>query len=61
MTLRVKEQILRFDVSVGDALAVEVLDTLQDLLETTFDFAWAHSPGKSDRIISRVHFRVIPA
>lgn len=28
MPLRVKEQVLWFDVSVGDALAVEILDTL---------------------------------
>jgi hypothetical protein len=36
MTFTVKEQILRFDVTMSNTLAVQVGDATQNLLETTF-------------------------
>lgn len=46
MALGVKEQILRFDVTVGNALAMKVFHTAQNLFETAFDLAWTHPPKK---------------
>lgn len=43
MTLRVEEQILRLDVTMGDTLAVEVVDASEDLLEAAFDLRWRHA------------------
>ena len=46
MTLRVKEEVLWLNVPVSNTLAVEVRHAVQDLLETAFDFAGAHSSVK---------------
>ena len=43
VALAVKEEVLRFEVAVGDALAVEVFDAVEQLFEAAFDFAWAHA------------------
>lgn len=39
MALGVEEQILWLDITVGDALTVKIVDTAEDLLETTLDLA----------------------
>ena len=44
MTLVIEEYILRFEVTVGHTLRMEVGNPLQDLLEATFGFAWSHTP-----------------
>ena len=43
MTVLVEKEILGFNVSVGDTLGMQILDTLQDLFETTLDFTRAHA------------------
>lgn len=42
MALGVEEQVLWLDITVGDALTVEIVDTAEDLLETTLDLARGH-------------------
>jgi hypothetical protein len=44
VTLVIEEYILRFEVSVSNSLSMEVGNSIQDLLEATFDFAWRHTP-----------------
>ena len=44
VTLVIKEYILRFEVAVGNALRMEVGNSLQDLFEATLDFARRHTP-----------------
>jgi hypothetical protein len=43
MTVLIEKEILGFNVSVGDTLGMQILDTLQDLFETTLDFTRAHA------------------
>jgi hypothetical protein len=43
VAMLVEEQVLGFDVSVGDTLGVEVFDALEDLLKATLDLAGAHA------------------
>jgi hypothetical protein len=43
VTLCVKEQVLWLDVTVSDALAVQVCDAVQNLLEAAFDFRRRHA------------------
>lgn len=50
MTFGVKEQVFGFDVSMGDALAVQVRNPCQDLFETTLHFARRHAPLLDRRI-----------
>ena len=47
MAFGIEEQVFWLDVTVCNALAVEVEYPLQHLLETTLDFAWAHSTAKT--------------
>ena len=42
MSPSVQKQILRLDIPVRHTHRMQILDTLQDLLETAFDFADAH-------------------
>jgi hypothetical protein len=44
VTLVIEEYILRFEVAVGNPLSMEVGNSIQDLLEATFDFARRHTP-----------------
>ena len=46
VTSGIKEKVFRLDVTMGDTLAMEVGHSIQDLLEATFHFTWAHSTGK---------------
>ena len=50
MTLHVEEQVLRFYVTMGHALAMEVGDPRQDLLETALDLARGHPAALDGRI-----------
>jgi hypothetical protein len=45
MPFTIKEEILRFEVTVGNTLAMEVLDAVEELFEAAFDFTWAHATG----------------
>ena len=44
VTFVVEEYILRFEVTVSNTLSMEVGNTLQYLLEATFDLARSHTP-----------------
>lgn len=44
MTPRIKEQILRFNIPMRDALAMQILHAHKQLLETALDLARAHLP-----------------
>jgi len=44
VTLVIEEYILRFEVAVSNTLRMEIGNSLQDLLEATFDFARRHTP-----------------
>ena len=44
MPTAVQKQILRLDISMGHTHRVEILDTLENLLETAFDLAARHAP-----------------
>ncbi len=44
MTLAIEEYILRFEITMGNTLRMEVGNSFQDLLEATFDFARGHTP-----------------
>lgn len=43
MTLRIKEEVLRLDVTMCDTLVVEVLNPSENLPETTFHLRWGHA------------------
>lgn len=43
MATSIEKQVFRFNVSVGDTLLVEILNTVENLLEATFDFARGHT------------------
>lgn len=45
MALRVEEQILRLDVTMGNTLAVKIVHAGQDLLEAALDLARRHAPS----------------
>ena len=55
MTLAIKEEVLRFEIAVCDALAVEVLDTVKELFEAAFDFAWAHASVEIRQVLASYH------
>lgn len=50
MAVHVKEQILRFYVTMGHALSMEIGDTGKDLLEATLDFAGGHAAALDSRV-----------
>ncbi len=50
MTFHVEEKILWFDVSMSNALTMQVFHAAEDLLETAFDFGWRHSTLSDGRI-----------
>jgi hypothetical protein len=52
VSFRVKEQVLWLDIAVRDALAVQVGEAVENLLEAAFDFARAHS--SVDDIVSNL-------
>jgi hypothetical protein len=43
MTLGIKVKILRFEISMGHALAMQVREAADDLFETTFDLGLGHA------------------
>lgn len=43
MTFRIKEKVLRLEITVGDALTMQVRHPTKNLLEATLDFARGHS------------------
>ena len=43
MTLVIEKYVLRFEVAVSDPLGMEVGNSVQDLLEATFNFARRHT------------------
>lgn len=58
MALGIEKQILRLDVSVGDTLTVEVKHAIEDLFETAFHFAWAHTTEQKIEGVL-VHFLIM--
>ena len=58
MAFGIEEQVLWLDVTVCNALAVEVGYSLQHLLKTTLDFARAHSTAPKSKVSMRVKWKV---
>ena len=58
MAFGIEEQVLWLDVTVCNALAVEVGYSIQHLLETAFDFAWAHSTAGRSKVSTRFKSKV---
>jgi hypothetical protein len=53
MPFGVEEQILWLDVTMCNALAMEVGYSFQNLLEAAFNFAWTHSTARKSIISKR--------
>ena len=58
MAFGIKEQVLWLDVTVCNALAVEVGYSIQHLLETALDFARAHSTAQRSKVSTGFKSRV---
>ena len=50
MALHVEEQVLRFNVTMGNTLAMKIRNACQDLLEAALDFAGRHAAALDRRI-----------
>lgn len=44
MALDIEKKVFWLDITMSDTLTMEVGHSIQDLLKTTFDFAWTHPP-----------------
>lgn len=58
MAFGIEEQVLGLDVTMCDALAVEVGYSIQYLLETALDFAGAHSTARKSIVSTRFKSKV---
>lgn len=58
MAFGIEEQILWFNVTVCNALTVEVENSFQHLLETALDFARAHSTAWENIVSTRFKWKV---